>query len=109
MRSVGSWRPRATPRTPRSVAPRTIVARALPPRGALTTALSPEAYSYGLNEPLLRALAEVSGGQYDPAGGISLFQDRELSLRALSLWPWLVLIAAISYFGAIAVQRLTVA
>ncbi|WP_254508221.1 FixH family protein [Anatilimnocola floriformis] len=47
------------------------------------------------NEPLLKQLAEVSGGRFAPTAA-ELFKPTERSaLRPTPLWPWLVTIAAV--------------
>ena len=78
----------------------------LPPAGAVAGALSDEAQTYGLNESLLRAIAEMSGGAYDPAPDVQLLHGRPPAGRSLALWPWALTAALAVYLGAVALRRL---
>lgn len=78
----------------------------VPPAGEVETSLPAEAYSYGLNEPLLRQLAGVGAGQYDPPAETRLFRAELARQAGAPLWPWLFIIAVMCYLGAIALRRL---
>ena len=73
--------------------------------GTVDAASTTEDNSFGLNEVLLRRIAEESGGEYDPKPGTPLFA-RSTSRQPLApLWPWLLVAGACSYLVAIALQR----
>lgn len=78
----------------------------IPPAGNLTENATTEAYSYGLNEPLLRRITEVTGGAYDPAQQAALLTARRADPPGTPFWPWLLVIGASSYAAAIVLQRL---
>lgn len=78
----------------------------IPPAGPLTESVTTEAYSYGLNEPQLRGIAEVTGGLYDPPADASLASIRRADPPGEPLWPWLLVMGAASYAVAIVLQRL---
>ncbi len=78
----------------------------IPPAGKLTTSLPTEAYTYGLNEPLLRAIAQAGAGIFDPAEDTLLFRDKPAEKHDKSLWPLLLVIAVSCYFAAITLHRL---
>ena len=78
----------------------------IPPSTVVETAPLKEAYSYGLSELLLREIAESSGGSYDPPNGTPFIRERTVESRSEPLWPFLVIVAAICYLGAIALRRL---
>ncbi|MGE3913777.1 MAG: VWA domain-containing protein, partial [Chloroflexota bacterium] len=78
----------------------------IPPAGALSAAVTTEAYSYGLNEPLLRRIAETTGGIYEPGTDTALAGLRRPDPPGTPLWPWLLVAGAASYVVAITLQRL---
>lgn len=67
---------------------------------------SSEEASYGLNEPLLQWIAEVSGGVYEPTGDFRFFSQPTITRRVEEYWPWFVAIGAFLYWLGIAVQRM---
>ena len=78
----------------------------IPPAGSLTETATTEAYSYGLNEVLLRQIAETTGGVYDPGQEASLLTARRADPPGTPFWPWLLVAGAASYTVAIVLQRL---
>ncbi|MEM7132694.1 MAG: VWA domain-containing protein [Chloroflexota bacterium] len=80
----------------------------IPPVGTLAGTFSAEAYSYGLNQPLLQAIAQVGGGLYAPEEGTPFFQSQPPERRSEPLWPWFLVAAVLAYLAAIAIRRLDV-
>ncbi|MCC7372412.1 MAG: VWA domain-containing protein [Chloroflexi bacterium] len=78
----------------------------IPPAASLTETATSEAYSYGLNEPLLRRVAEVTGGVYDPPPDATPLAARPAAPPSTPFWPWLLTIGGSLYLAAIALQRL---
>ena len=78
----------------------------IPGASSVSGALAGEAFSYGRNETLLRDVAEVGGGTYDPSGGSEVFQSVDEPVRGDSFWDWLVLVAVIFYFTSFLLMRL---
>jgi len=78
----------------------------IPPSAAVETAPLKEAYSYGLNEPLLREIAASGGGTFDPPHNKSFLQEKTVEDRGEPLWPLLIVAAASCYLAAIALRRL---
>lgn len=78
----------------------------VPPAVEIADALSDEDMSYGINEALLRQLADAGGGEYDPPTEFVLFQQQAQRPDPFLLWSWLLVIGAVAYVGAIAAQRL---
>ena len=58
-----------------------------------------------LNEPLLRRLAEGTGGRYDPAPGSLLDGDERTASVERELWPWLLGLTAFLFVLDVAVKR----
>ena len=77
----------------------------IPPSGDVLGALPQEMYSFGLNEALLRAITETSGGVFNPPEGTPLFRGRPLEHRSDPLWPALMAAGALAYVAAIALVR----
>ncbi len=65
-----------------------------------------EMYTYGENADLLRTLATVSKGIYNPEDSISLFRSQSTQPPTTPLWPFFVIAATVSYLFAIALRRL---
>jgi len=78
----------------------------LPAQGQIDAALTTEAASYGLNEALLRALVDITGGQYNPPDGAAFFRQSLPVNPIRELWPWLLFTGASFYFLTILFQRL---
>jgi len=79
----------------------------IPPASDVDTTLAAEAYSYGLNQPLLAAIAQAGGGHLlDSAQGTAFFQSQPPERRGQPLWPWLLVVATLAYLTAIALRRL---
>lgn len=58
------------------------------------------------NEDLLKAIAQVSGGQFNPEPE-TIFEDQERTVaRATPLWPYLVLAAAFIFLADVALRRI---
>ena len=77
----------------------------IPASGSMDLALASEAYSYGVNESLLRAIADESHGVYNPPSGMTLFAPRTEQTRANPLWPWLLFAGSLLYLAAIYTRR----
>jgi Mg-chelatase subunit ChlD len=78
----------------------------IPPAETVETLPSGEAYSYGLNRPLLQAIAQSGGGVWDPAAGRPLLRGGSVKNQGKPLWPFLLIAAVILYFAATALRRL---
>ncbi len=78
-----------------------LIPHALPVKNTLPA----ESFSYGMNEPLLRAIAMAGGGTFDPPPGTPFFRERSVQNRGTPLWPYLVIAAVVLYITAIALQR----
>lgn len=70
-----------------------------------TRAITSEAYTYGLDEGLLRDIAVAGGGQFSPPADAALLHSRMAAAPPMSLWPWFVAAAMLAYLGAILAQR----
>ncbi|HSR51581.1 MAG TPA: VWA domain-containing protein [Acidobacteriota bacterium] len=77
----------------------------IPESAPATSSLSREAYSYGTNRPLLRAIAEAGGGSVLAQSDRPLLQPAIDGAPPAALWPWLALLGALLYTTAIAVTR----
>ncbi len=78
----------------------------LPPAGEIGAGTNLEANTWGLNEGLLRDLVTLTGGGYDPPPDTTLLRTIPSTETGSDIWPWLVLLAAWSYWGAILLRRL---
>lgn len=78
----------------------------IPPSVNLSAELQPEAYTYGLNATLLQTIAEIGKGVYAPSNKLSLFRSQSGQPLSTPLWPYIVIVAMISYLVAIALRRL---
>ena len=80
------------------------IAMLLPPRQALTGRRVAESFSFGLNEPLLRAMADAGRGSYDAVERIS--GDRPIVAGGrIDLWPFAAALGCIAYLAAILARR----
>jgi Mg-chelatase subunit ChlD len=75
------------------------------PAAPIESVATSEAYSYGLNENLLQAIAEVSGGVFAPPIGTSFFRSVPTETPVTEFWPYLSLLAAFFYLLSIASKR----
>jgi Mg-chelatase subunit ChlD len=73
----------------------------IPARGAVETAPTEEDWSYGLNVPLLREIARLSVGQYEPEVGAILLHAGTVRQDSLVLWPVLLVCAVALYLAQI--------
>ncbi|MCP4111361.1 MAG: VWA domain-containing protein [Desulfobacteraceae bacterium] len=78
-----------------------LIPYALPVKNTLPA----ESFSYGMNEPLLRALAMAGGGTFDPPLGMPFFRERSVQNKGTPLWPYLAIASVVFYITAIALQR----
>jgi hypothetical protein len=76
------------------------------PAAPMEQVAAAEAASYGLNESLLKAIAETGGGIYDPPVGITFFRTMPAETRITEFWPHFSLLAAFFYLLAVAAKRL---
>src|SRR5262249_41111713 len=58
------------------------------------------------DEVLLKALAQASGGQYDPPPDAIFAATDRTANRATPLWPWLVAAAALLFLSDVALRRI---
>jgi Ca-activated chloride channel family protein len=74
---------------------------------AITISYKPEYRHLSPNEPLLHALADVSGGKYNatPAQVFAVENGESVAVRK-RLWPWLVAIALVLFIADVALRRL---
>ncbi|MDJ0840369.1 MAG: vWA domain-containing protein [Acidobacteriota bacterium] len=77
----------------------------IPRSGLVTANLGGEAFSYGTNEPLLRAVANMGGGLFNPAEGAPLFRRNPVISQGNPLWPPLLVVALTAYLIAFGVRR----
>ena len=76
----------------------------VPPRQPLSGRRAAESFSFGLNEPLLRAIAEAGSGSYDAiermTGGRTLVAGGRVDL-----WPLAAALGCLGYLAAILARR----
>lgn len=77
----------------------------LPPQGPVSTPLLGEAFSAGLNDDFLLALAQAGDGQYRPRDGRALFIAASEGRRGKPLWPWSVGFAGVCLVLAVGLRR----
>ncbi len=76
----------------------------VPPRQPLSGRRLAESYSFGLNEPLLRAMATAGSGTYD--GLERLAGDRTFVAGSrIDLWPFAAALGCLGYLAAILARR----
>jgi hypothetical protein len=78
----------------------------VPPAGEAGAPLTREAYTYGLNEALLRLVASAGGGSYDSLDRADAFRVSTGDSRIQPLWPALALAGCGFYLLAVLVGRL---
>lgn len=78
----------------------------IPPLTKIDESPTTEANSFGINETLLRRLADISGGDYNPSTAVALFHQTAITEFSFELWPILILLAAIVYWLAIFLRRI---
>jgi len=59
----------------------------IPPKGNINPPTRSEAYTYGQNRILLKKIAEISGGMYDPSPAHRFFKKNPHRLRAVPSGP----------------------
>ena len=76
----------------------------VPPRQPLSGRRVAESFSFGLNEPLLRAMAKAGGGSYDAVERMT--GDRTIVAGArIDLWPFAAALGCLGYLAAIFARR----
>jgi hypothetical protein len=76
----------------------------VPPRQAVSGRRVAESFSFGLNEPLLRAMANAGRGSYDAVERMS--GDRIVVAGGrIDLWPFAAALGCIGYLAAILARR----
>ncbi len=78
----------------------------VPPADDVSAIPAGEAYSYGLNQTLLQALADAGQGACDPSAGTAFLHAQSLPRTDRPLWPWLTVAALVAYMAAIVLRRL---
>jgi hypothetical protein len=58
------------------------------------------------DEKLLESIAQVSGGQFKPDPAAVFAEDERTASRAVPLWPWLVIAAALIFLADVALRRI---
>ncbi len=58
------------------------------------------------DEAFLQSLSTLSGGQFKPEPEVIFAADERTASRALPLWPWLVLVAAVIFLADVALRRI---
>jgi len=80
------------------------IAMLVPPRQPLSGRRVAESFSSGLNEPLLRAIAQAGSGSYDAVERIT--GDRTLvAAGRIDLWPFAAALGCLAYLAAILARR----
>jgi len=79
----------------------------LPPREAAASAASREDWTHGTNEGMLLALAQASGGAWQPKPGSHVTHSQRAITSNRALWPWLALLGGLFLLGAVGVRRLS--
>lgn len=77
----------------------------IPPKGSINRATRSEAYTYGQNRVLLKKIAELGGGIFDPPAGTPFFKEKPKLGQGYPLWPYLAAAAVLCYLVAIAFKR----
>jgi hypothetical protein len=54
---------------------------------------------------LLKKIADVGGGMFDPPQGTPFFKEKSATARGYPLWPLLAVMAVFCYLTAIALKR----
>jgi hypothetical protein len=76
----------------------------VPPRQTLSGRRAAESFSFGVNEPLLRAIAKAGSGSYDAIERIS--GDRTVvAAGRIDLWPLAAALGCVAYLAAILARR----
>ena len=76
----------------------------VPPRQPLSGRRVAESFSFGLNEPLLRAIAKTSSGSYDAVERMT--GDRLIVAGGrIDLWPFAAALGCLGYLAAILARR----
>jgi hypothetical protein len=76
----------------------------LPPRQPLSGRRVAESFSFGLNEPLLRAMAKAGSGSYDAVQRVT--GDRAIVAGGRTdLWPLAAALGCVAYLAAILARR----
>jgi hypothetical protein len=76
----------------------------VPPRQPLSGRRVAESYSFGLNEPLLRAMAKAGSGSYDAVERMTGDRSSVASDR-IDLWPFAAALGCLGYLAAILARR----
>jgi VWA domain containing CoxE-like protein/von Willebrand factor type A domain len=80
------------------------IAMLVPPRQPLSGRRVAESFSFGLNEPLLRAIANAGSGSYDAVERMT--GDRTfVSGGRIDLWPFAAALGCLGYLAAILARR----
>jgi hypothetical protein len=76
----------------------------VPPRQPLSGRRVAESFSFGLNEPLLRAMAKAGSGSYDAVQRVT--GDRAIVAGGRTdLWPLAAALGCVAYLAAILARR----
>ena len=76
----------------------------MPPRQPLSGRRVAESFSFGLNEPLLRAIAKSGSGSYDAVERMT--GDRLIVAGGrIDLWPFAAALGCLGYLAAILARR----
>jgi len=78
----------------------------IPPAGKVDNLVSNEFNSYGINENLLKMIARISAGIYNPDSNCKIFYQKHIDEQGRPLWPWLIVIGAAFYLAAITCTRI---
>ena len=79
----------------------------LPPRETAAAAASREDWTHGTNEGMLLALAQASGGAWQPKPGSHVTHSQRAITSNRALWPWISLLGGLCLLGAVGVRRLS--
>ncbi len=78
----------------------------IPGSGPPTSRRTQEAHGSGVDESLLKAIAQCGGGVFDPPPGAPFYREKPFVRRGRPLWPIVVCAAIFFHLAAFVIRRL---